>query len=525
MDGVDSKKQKPVSILGTTEFLFAVIFALLALGLHILAIQNYGYFRDELYYIACSDHLAFGYVDQPPLAMALLKIIRTLLGDSLLALRIVPALASAAFILLTALLARELGGNKPAVILAAAAAFAPIGNFFAFHYYSMNFWDLLFWQVIILIVIRIIKTDNPRLWLLFGFVAGLGLQNKISVLFLGFGIVVGLLLTPKRRHLTTRHFWLGGGIAGLLFLPYIVWNWAHDWPHLEFIHNARTFKMAAVSPLEFFTGQVLYNNPATLLIWLAGLVYLLFHKEGRQYRLFGWMFLAIYILFTLQQAKDYYLAGAYPILFAGGAVVIGKGIQKKNWIWLTPVLVAFILIPTFIFAPITLPILPVETTIAHMQRIGIVPSTGERHELSQLPQHYADMFGWEEMAAVYAQAYRKLSPEEQAKCLIFVRNYGEAGAIDFFGRAHGLPRAMCTHNNYWLWGPGDVTGEVGIVLGMSSDIEESRQDLEAFFEEVELAGIFRCQYCMPYENNAPIFICRNMKVSLQEIWDQEKHYN
>lgn len=510
--------------LGRAAFTPVICLALLSFVLQFLAIRNFGYFRDELYYIACSEHLAFGYVDQPPLAMFLLKLIRMLLGDSLVALRIVPAMAGAVFILLTGFIARELNGNKIAITLASTAALAPIGNFFLFHIYSMNFWDLLFWQVCFLIVIRILKTENPKLWLLFGIAAGLGLQNKISVLFLGFGIVLGILLTQERKYLASRYFWMGGGIAGVLFLPYILWNWANDWAHLEFIHNARTYKMAAVSPLDFFKGQVLYNNPATLFIWIAGLGYFFFHKQGRQYRLFGWMFLAIYLLFTLQQAKDYYLAGAYTILFAGGSVLIGKGIQKKNWNWLTPMLVAFILIPTTIYAPITLPILPVEATITHMQRIGIAPSTGERHELSQLPQHYADMFGWEELAAVFVQAFQTLSSEEQAKCFIFARNYGEAGAIDFFGREHGLPHALSTHNSYWLWGPGDATSEIGLIMGINDNLEESRADLEQAFDTVELAGIFRCRYCMPYENGRPIFICRKMKGSIQEIWEQEKNY-
>ncbi len=522
---MQNKNLKPVSDFWTSGYIYSIVFAFLAFMLHILAVQNFGYFRDELYYIACSEHLAFGYVDHPPLAMFLLKFIRMILGDSLLAVRIVPALASAVFILLTGILARELGGKKSAVALASVAAFAPIGNFFMFHYYSMNFWDLLFWQVLIWIVIRIIKTENPKMWLFFGVVAGIGLQNKISVLFLGFGIVLGALLTQQRKQLKNIYFWMGGSIAGLLFFPYILWNWANDWAHLEFIHNARTFKMAAVSPLEFFTGQVLYTNPATLFIWLAGMGYFFFHKEGKPYRLFGWMFLGIYILFTLQQAKDYYLAGAYPILFAGGAVLIGNGIQKKNWNWLTPLIVVTIFVPTLILAPLALPILPVEDTIAHMQRIGISPNPSERHELTALPQHYADMFGWEEMASVFVQAYQQLSPEEQAKCFIYVRNYGEAGAVDFFGRDYGLPKARCPHNSYWLWGPGEAGSEVGILIGESRDVEESQADLEQYFEKVELSGIFRCKYCMPYENGLPVFICRKMKGSIQDIWDQEKNYN
>ena len=509
----------------TSDTLLLTLMPLLYLVLLLVVVQRYGYFRDELYYMACSDHPAFGYVDHPPLAMLLLKLVRMTLGGSLLALRLLPALSGAAFVFLTGLITRELGGKRFAILLASTAALAPIRNFFLFHIYSMNFLDLLFWQALILIVIRIIKTNNPRYWLLFGLLAGLGLQNKISILILCFGIVAGLLLTPLRKYLADKHLWLGGVTAGVLFLPYILWNMSNDWAHLEFIRNAKAFKMAAVSPVEFLTGQILYNNPATLLLWLAGLGYFFFYKPAREYRLFGWMFLTIYILFTVQQAKDYYFAGGYPILFAGGAVLIGTWIQSRGWKWIKPVLLAGILIPTLFSSPFTWPILSVDQTIAFHKALGMSPETSERKEVGPLSQHYADQFGWPDMVATVAEVFQKLSPEEQRQCFIYVRNYGQAGAIDFFGEAYGLPKAACTHNSYWLWGPGDVSTEVGIIFGSSHDIEESLDDLRPDFDSVELGAVFTCTYCMPYENNRPIIICRGMKASLQEIWAREKHYN
>jgi hypothetical protein len=521
-----STKDKPFSkSFWTSDTVIMTVMPILYFVLLLVVIRRFGYFRDELYYIACSDHPAFGYVDHPPLAMLLLKFVRMILGDSLLALRLLPALSGAAFVYLTGRIARELGGNRFAILLATTAAMAPIGNLFLFHIYSMNFLDLLFWQALILIVIRIIKTGNPRYWLLFGLVAGLGLQNKISILILCFGIVAGLLLTPFRKYLAGKHLWLGGVTAGLLFLPYILWNMSNDWAHLEFIRNARAFKMAAVSPLEFLKGQILYNNPATLVLWLAGLGFFFFYRPARKYRIFGWMFLTIFVLFTVQQAKDYYFAGGYPILFAGGAVLIGTWIQSRGWKWIKPVLIAFILLPTLFLSPFTLPILSVEQTIVFHDFLGMSPGTSERKEIGLLSQHYADQFGWPEMVAAVDEAFQKLSPEEQRECFIYVRNYGQAGAIDFFGEAHGLPRAACSHNSYWLWGPGDVSTEVGIIFGVSHDVEESLEDLRPYFESVELGAVFTCTYCMPYENNRPIIICRGMKASLRDLWAREKHYN
>jgi 4-amino-4-deoxy-L-arabinose transferase-like glycosyltransferase len=497
--------------------------ALVNLALHLAVIQNYGYFRDELYYIACSNHLAVGYVDQPALSLVLLRLIRTAFGDSFLAIRFVPALGNIALIFLTGLMAKELGGKKFALILASIAGFAPTGNFFTFHIYSMNFIDILFWQACIYIIIRLLKTGNPKYWLLFGAVAGLGLENKVSILFLGFGIAFGLLLTKNRKYLQSKYLWLGGVIAGFLFLPYILWNASHGWPTLEFMRNAEGTKNIANTPFGFFRDQLGYNNPLTLLAWLPGLWYFFFHQEGKKFRLFGWMYVALYALFTIQHGKDYYLASAYPILFAGGAVLWEKWLQPKSRFWLKPLLAGAIFFAGLILCPITLPILPVEKAAALFPKMGVNRSQ-ERLTMGVLPQHFADMFGWEELAATVAKVYQSLSPDEQSKCMIYVRNYGEAGAIDFFGKKYGLPKATCGHNSYWFWGPPRWNGDVAIIFGTSNDVQASLDDLSSFFQEVTYAAATSCQYCIPYENNRPIFICRGFKRgSFQDIWPREKH--
>ncbi len=502
--------------------------ALANLILRLIAIKGYGIFRDELYYIACSEHLAFGYVDQPPLSLFILKGVRLLLGDSLFALRILPVLGGALYVYLAGWIAKELGGKKFAMVLAATAAFASIGTLFSFNYYSMNYLDILFWQFCILIVLRIIKTQNPKYWLLFGLAAGLGLQNKISVLFICFGLVVGLLLTRERKHFRSRYLWMGAGIAALIFLPCIIWNMTHDWAMLEFIHNARTVKMSEVTPVGFFMGQLLYNNPPTLFIWIVGIGFFIFSRFGRAFRIFGWAFLAIYILFTMQGAKDYYLAGGYPVLFAGGAVLWEHWLKKRHTLWFKILLFASLIIPTYILAPMALPILPEESLIKLQEKIGIEHDSGEIHEIGILPQHFADMHGWEDMARTFAEIYGTLSSEDKADCMIYVRNYGEAGAIDFYGQKYGLPGATCTHNSYWLWGPPEWSGRTAIILGVYDNLEENLEDLSVHFEEVTYAATIICPYCMPYENNRHIFICRRARGPITDIeafWEQEKHFN
>ena len=495
----------------------------LNLALHLIAIRGFGFFRDELYYIACSDHLAFGYVDHPPLSILFLKGIRLVFGDSRFALRFWPALAGALLVFLAGLMARELGGKKPAIFLAAAAAFAPIGNFFIFHIYSMNFLDMLFWQAAILIVLRILKTGDPKYWLLFGVVTGLGMENKLSVLFLCFGIVAGLLLTAQRKHLKSPSLWLGGAAAALLALPYVVWNFAHGWPTLEWLRRAQTLKNIQPAPLGFLRDQILYNNPLAIFIAVAGLWFFFFHKEGKKFRLLGWMYVALYGLFFFQGGKDYYLAGAYPILFAGGAVALEGWLRDRAKAWLKPAYAALLLAAGAIFAPLALPILPVEKTIAFQRLLGLQYSQ-ERGSIGVLPQYMADMFGWEEMVAQVAGIYDSLAPAERSGCLIYVRNYGEAAAIDFFGRKYGLPKASCGHNNYWLWGPPEWNGEVAIVYGDSRDFQESLDDLKPNFEEVIHAATTASPYAMPSENNRAIFLCRKARFSLRDLWPRDKDF-
>jgi hypothetical protein len=233
---------------------------------------------------------------------------------------------------------------------------------------------------------------------------------------------------------------------------------------------------------------------------------------------FGWCYAAIFTLFVLQRGKAYYLSPIYPILFASGGVAIAHLIATQKWNWLKPTTLALVFC-TMLLSPMALPILPVETFIVYQNTIGIEPPREENHEMGQLPQHFADMFGWKEKVAAVARAFHTLSPEEQTKCAIVADNYGRAGAIDFFGRKYGLPKAISRHNNYWLWGTRGYTGEVVIVLG--GGLEDKQQ----LFESVEVAETVQCEYCMPYENNLRVYICRGIKTPIDGLWERQRSFN
>ena len=492
--------------------------ALLTILIHFLTNGGYGYFRDEFYYMACGEHLAWGYVDQPPFAALMALVTRHLLGDSLFALRFFPAICGGLIVLLTGLMVRELGGGRYAQGLAAVAVivapvYLAIDNFF-----SMNCFDEVFWALAGYIVILILKEGDPKLWILFGLVAGLGLMNKYSMGFLGLGIVVGLVLTPARRQFLSKWLWLGGAIAFVIFLPHILWEIHNAFPTLEFIHNATATKNLPQTPLQFMAGSALGMHPLTLPIWLAGLAFFFLAKAGKPYRLFGWIYVSILALFLLTKARPYYLSPAYLFLFAGGAVAIGAFVQQRNWNWLKPASLVLLLMGGAALAPYALPIFPLGIFLKYQEFIGFKPATEERGELGKLPEQYADMFGWENMVATVAKVYDSLSPEEKQKCVIGASNYGEAGAIDFFGKKYGLPHAISGHNNYWIWGPGEKPGEIAIVVGGNPNAYHS------MYEDVQQAATVVSEYARPFETDLPVYLCRRPKVTLQQVWPHLKGF-
>jgi hypothetical protein len=502
-----------------TERRLIVFFGAVTLLIHFLTNSRYNYFRDELYYIACGQHLALGYVDLPPLSVLFIRLSRVLFGDSLLAVRFLPAVAGALTVALTGMIARELGGRAWAVALSCTASlcalvFLGIGNFF-----SMNAFEPLFWMGAIYLLVRIINGGSSALWLWFGVLVGLGLENKHSMMFFATGVFAALLFTPERRHLTQKWIWLGGLIALVLALPNCIWQIQHHWPTYELLRNvAQSNKNVVLTPLQFIVQQILIMNPATFPLWLGGLIWLLVPRDGRRYRVLAIAYLITLAEFIVMHGKHYYLAPVYPMLFAAGGVVVER---LARWQWLKPVLVAAMVALAALLAPTVLPILPPEKLAAYMKAIPFEPPRTETSHTAALPQLFADQFGWEELTRTVAYAYAQLSDDDRRRVAIFCQNYGEAGAIEFFGPKLGLevPRVISGHQNYFLWGPRDCTGDVLLVLDDSADDERQK------FESVEdLGQIVSSPWAMPWEQRNHIYLCRNLKGSLGDLWPQVKKW-
>jgi len=499
--------------------------ALLKFGLQLAAIRPYGYFRDELYSLACADHLGWGYVDHPPLSIAALHLWRALFGDSLVALRLPPALAGAAVVYLTGRLAAALGGGAVAALVACASCLAAPAFAGFHHYYSMNALDHLAWVVAACLSARILAAPRPALWIALGVTLGLGLLNKWSVAWLGAGLALGLALTPARRALATPWPYACAAIAALIVAPNLIWQAAHGWPTLEFMRNALAGKYVRLSPGAFFGEVALLLNPATAPISIAGLAAPFFAERLRPFRALSIALLVVIaIVASSGSGKPEYLLSAAPIAFALGATWWEGLVTARLGAWARRAAVAALIVPMAallaVAIPFAVPVLPAEDLIAYGKRVGITPKTSEKKEIGELPQFYADMHGWPELVEAAAAAFATLSEEERRCAKIWARTggYGSAAAIDVLGRSRGLPRAISGHNSYWLWGFGPDDRCAVIVLGGAPE------RLDALFAEVTQVATVECGYCMPYENHKPVYVARGMRRSWAELWPLLRHY-
>jgi hypothetical protein len=488
--------------------------AIAKLVLHVYFNNRYGYFRDEFDYMACGNHLAWGFVDQPPLIPLLVHISGSIFGDSLRSIRLLPALASSLLVVQTALIAREFGGRRFALILSAiAAALAPIclsdGSLLTTNCLEPNLWMGCAYCAVLAI-----KRSDPRYWLWFGVIAGIGLEEKYTIALFGFAIVVGLLLTKERRAFANKWIWLGGLAAFLIFLPNLLWNIHYHWPFLQLMHNIRAEHRDVVLPAgEYFLQQIFLIGPLAAPVWLAGIAVLLFSARFRQYRFLAWSYIICYAVLFALHGKNYYLSPIYPVLLAAGSVALEWILDVPSRAWIKWAVAAFIVAGGLHLAPVVVPVLSPDHFIAYANRLPFkLPVTEYAHERAALPQWYADQFGWQEIAEETAVAWNRIPPQQRAGCAIFAQDYGQAGAIDFFGPHYGLPPALSGHQTYFLWGPRGYSGNCMIVL------DDRRSRLNQLYSSVEFVGVSPDN---PYalEKSIPVFICRGAKFgTLAQIW-------
>lgn len=476
---------------------------------------RYGFFRDELYFIACGRHLAWGYVDQPPLVAVMARLGELLGGGSLWGFRVPANAAAAACVVLTGLLVARLGGGRFAVALAATLVALAPDMLVRGHLLTMNAFEPVLWLATVYVLAGMVSEQNARPWPLVGLLVGVALLNKYSAVFLVAGLVVGLLLTPQRTLLRSPRFVLAVALAALLVLPNVLWQAAHGWPMLELLRNGQLHKNAPFALGGFLSQQVLMLGPPAVLTSLVGAVWLLRASPARPFRALALGLLTAELLFVLGKAKPYYPTALFPPLIAAGAVLLGHVLATLG----RATALTLALVPGLVLAPLAVPVLSPQDFIAYQAALGLRPKPLERKKPGVLPQHYADQFGWEALVAIVSQAWAQLSPEARAHTGLYVQNYGEAGALDFFGRREGLPPALSGHNQYWLWGRAapKVDGLI-IVGGDSEDHRKACARLEL------LAHTPENPYVMPYENALPIWHCSGLRLPLAQLWPLTRRY-
>ncbi len=504
-----------------TALLLAFLFAALTFIIHLAsslwgAHLGYGYFRDELYFLICGRRLAWGYVDQPPMVALQARLAEMLFGLSPTGIRILSFAAGGGTVGLTGLLAWQLGGRRWEQILAMTAVLAAPVFLATANFLSMNSFEPCFWMASLLVLLRLADgSAGPRAWLLYGLLAGLGIENKHSTVFFLVAMLAGLLLSPERRILRSRWFAAALALLILLALPNFLWQWANHFPTYEFLNRvAHSDKVVRLSALEFLWLQVDLLLFSTAPLWIGGLVWLGFARRARQWRFVAFAYMVFLVMMMALHAKHYYLAPMYPVLFAAGAVALGTLTPSKR----PAIIYTVVLGLTLIFAtgPLVLTILPPDRYNVYTKYFPLKGADAEKFS-GPLPQVLSDRFGWQQMVEGFAARYNALPAEERARTGIICTNYGETSAVNVLGPKYGLPTAISGHQNYYFWGWNGYTGASMLTLG------DNRADYAKDYDEVVDLGPFDAPWTMDREHRH-FFWLRHRKRPYVTDWPELKNW-
>ena len=483
------------------------------LGLHLVAnvFGGYEFHRDEFLYLAMGEHLRLFGMDFPPAIGLAARIVKVTLGDGLLAIRTVPALLSTAVIVIALLTARDLGGGWFAQLLVGLAIlssplFLRSGNLF-----QPVVFDQLAWTAALFALIQVIRRDDQRWWLMFGAMCGIGLLAKFSMLVFGVGAFVAILMTPMRRALATRWPWLAAFIALAVGSPTFIGQVRLGWPLLAQMGDLQRAQLSRVAPLDFITGQMGFGP--VFFLAAAGAVALLVTPRFRPYRVVGWTCVVAWLVLLIMKGKPYYAGPLLPVLAAVAAVELERVARPRIGPLLRWSAVGAVIVYGAVTLPLGVPIVPPEALERYLEWLGdedsVTTNVGARE---RLPQDYADMLGWEGLVAEVARVYHELPPDDRRRAVILASNYGEAGAIDYYGPRRGLPQAVAFVGSYWFFGPGERPGAVTLAIGFAPD------DLRPWFGSVEQVASYSNPYGVEEQRDNRILLARDPGRTLQEVW-------
>lgn len=482
--------------------------SLAKLIIHFSTNTNYGLHRDEYLYLTQGEHLHWGYMEVPPMIAVLAKTARFLFGDTVFAARFFPALAGAVSIVLVGVMVRDMGGKKWAQLLAGAAFLlspAYLGSNTLFQPVSFN---QLCWLLAAFFVVRIIRYQQPKYWYFLGITAGLGFLTKYSIVFFFLALLIGFLVSPHRRVFLTKYPWISLGIALLIALPNLLWQYQHRFPVVRHMQELSATQLKNVAPVDFLVPQFLFHFAGSL-VWIGGLIYLIRSKKVRDLRLLAWAFLALIIMLLLLSGKDYYTIGAYSMLMAAG------GLAWEHWLGRrSALLIPIMALLNLVAIPYALPVFSIEKMKSYVDQMrdqhGLeAPLRWEDGKIHDLPQDYADMHGWEEIPEKVARLYHSLPEADRAKCMIVAGHYGQAGVMNFYRKKYKLPETYSLNSSFIMWAPEKV------VFDRIIQIDDVPQSSSPYFESVQLIDSIENPYArdpgLIYYETRPI-------VDVEQVW-------
>ncbi len=513
----------------------AIIIYLMILNFvfHMATGWQYGLFNDELYYFSMSNNLDFGYVDVTPITAWLMALSRLLLGDSIQAMHVFPALAGSFTMLFAALTARKMGGGRFAQALTALAVMMAPAFMAVFSMFIYDAFDQLMSAVVMFLAAKILSgEDSPKNWALLGLMTGIGIMVKITMGFMVIALIAGLLLTHARKYFTSKWLWISAAIAFACFIPYLIWQWTHGFPIADYLQLYTRTRTITPPVWQLFLNIWFSMNPLSILLWLGGLV-MLFTKRGRELRAFAWAFIVYFAIAAVLYVKFYALGGALLPLIAFGSVCLEKNYrrctlsidqsapavqQKKGALSraLKACYVALLCLLGMLFVPLSVPLLSPADTAAYDKALGFSRNIRwENYPGSGIPMLLSGRLGWEELAGAVSDVYHSLPEPDREDCYILCMNYSEAGAIDYYSEKYDIPHAISGHLSHYHWGYGGYDGRCLIIFGLRNYTVSS---LGIIFEEVSDVKGPHTEFASSYENDIPIYICKGLKISLDEFW-------
>jgi hypothetical protein len=505
-----------------SDYALIIYLALFKIIIHLIN-PEYGYHRDELFFLDIGNHYSFSNLDVLPLTPLYIKFITLLFGHSLKAVHFASSLCGAISIVLTCLITKELGGKRFAILLAGLSTL--FSGFLIFGaLFTYDSLDFLIVVTIIYLLVRLFKEDKPIFWVFIGIVIGFGLLNKLTILFFCLSIFMVLLITPYRKYLKNRWIWIAVSISLILFMPFLVWQFNHDWYFINWANYYAGGNSYIASFPEFLWNQILPNNVINVPIWITGLTLLIFSKKWKQYRFFGYNYIFLFLLIYMLGGKFYFLIPYYTILLAVGSIKVEEWIHMiripARKIFLLSIPVVYFML-SLVTVPMMMPILPVQLFPKYAAMLGMGNDAGVQYENNPLndllPQHFSDRFGWEEMTEIIAQVYHSIPESEKNEVGIFTNNSGQSAAINFYREKYGLPEAISAHG--WYYFHEERMHDFKKIYVLVGD-DRGVKDL---FKEEEQKTLFTHPYCMPYENNKTIEVCKYPKGDFMQLWKTLKH--